>query len=234
MLVDNGIDPGKGKSGEPIGAALGVVGAAAEVASRVLQEIDPWIKQTAKAGGKEWIAQYDGNKDGKVTTDEYANSELRKTSKERAREAGDLARMLMLADSNNDNKLSMNELSKKVNPGVANIMMRDGDNNNDGFLDFGEANKLFAKNLEEHQKMQAHFRFQEFDRNHNGVATVDEATKAIENRLLMGPQPNPPGGEPAPGSEPGGQQGSGGGPGRGQDQAPQRYPITAKPGQLKA
>lgn len=184
MIPNATTERGHGQAADArAGAEIGGVGSTAATSERLLQDADPWMQKAAKAGGNEWIHQYDQNKDGKVTEDEFTKSELQKMSKERAEYSGDMARMVMLADSNNDNRLTMAELSKKIGAKAANEAIKQGDANHDGFLDFGEASKLFGKQFDSNEKLKLHAQFQEFDRNGNGVATSDEAAKAVEIRL---------------------------------------------------
>lgn len=195
------IDQDRGNQKDDPGKGVGVAGAAALAAGRLLDDSDPWIKQTAKTGGKEWIKQYDQNKDGVVKLDEYDNVELAKLSKRREDFAGDSARSLMTIDQNNDNKLSMAELSRSKNMEAtsANQMMRAGDTNNDGFIDFNEAKALARTTFDKNQRDRLHPQFSQFDENRNGTATLEEASARIERMLRSATYNGPPEHPPVPG-----------------------------------
>lgn len=197
-MLPNGTttDRGHGRAADAGAEAGGAMASAGATSERFLQDADPWMQKAAKAGGKEWINQYDQNKDGKVTEKEFTSSELQKLGKAREEFSGDLARVFMLADSNNDNRLTMNELTKKIGAKAANAAIKEGDANHDGFLDFGEAKKLFGKEFDANEKLRLHAQFQEFDKNGNGVATSAEAVKAVEMRLRS------PGFVPSPSDSP--------------------------------
>ncbi len=196
------IDQDHGNQTDDPGKGAAVAGAAAQAAGRLLEDSDPWIKQTAKTGGKEWIKHYDQNKDGVVNQNEYDKVELAKLSKRREDFAGDNARSLMAIDQNSDNKITMAELSKRMDMNSANQIMKAGDTNNDGFIDFNEAKDSSRITFDRSQKDSLRAQFSQFDGNRNGTTTLEEATARIERMLrsVSRPPEHPP--VPVPGQTP--------------------------------
>lgn len=164
-------------------SVAGTLSAADMAAVRMLEETDPWIKQVAQESGRQWVKQYDKNKNGTVSEVEYVNAELARLSKTWEKTSEDYAKEMMTMDQNHDNKLSNAELTKKLDELSALYFMKGADKNNDGFADSGETAQVFARDMDRLLRYYVHDQFKQFDANHNGVTTSKEAASFYKEVL---------------------------------------------------